>query len=710
MTRIYFVSGMFCGSCAKAVEGRVQALPGVRLAGVNFASRLLRVETEQACDCDAVSLEVERTVRQGGFEIQAQSAGWLPGFLDQLREEQARAIPAWLLCLVFFFAMWSSTLAFAGYLGELQSQEKWLLAALSAGLGLPALVLGGWPFARAGLRSLFRARILTLDLFIALGAVCAGVFSLHNVASSSSQSYVDSAAMVLALLLGAKIAEARLAGQMASTILASIHGEDPPVRRLAPGAPAGKTASQIRRQDLVAFAPGETVLFDGTLIDESAQTDGHLLDGESTTRTLSRGDFIHAGSIACSELTVRVEHPVGSRLIDAWAETALTSAGRSHRYSELLRRLESRLTLIALSASMALGLLGYARTSNLESSLESFFIGVLIFCPCLFASILPYSKQMVHLALAKRGIRCHRADCLFDLSAVKTLVFDKTGTLENLESVLLCRDPRGEPTLRCLLESLRQSSPHPILDGLPSFKSAEFPPEPRVTVIEGYGVKAKWESLEESLVVGRASFVLDAIGQSVKLGDHRTLVARNGRVAAEIVPGAVYQQQALELLEELGRERPDLRLLILSGDPKPLSGPLKELVEDEVVEYRGDLKPRDKAALVPAESLFIGDGLNDILALAQADVSLRVGARARGYSAVDLELPQPELARLPYLLRASRRFTRVLAQTAAMAATYNLMAWTLAAFGWFSPLGAVCAMLTSLTLMALSCTRLLKVS
>lgn len=708
MTRIYFVSGMFCGSCAKAVEGRVQALSGVRSAGVNFASRLLRVEMESAADSDAVSREVEEEVRQGGFEIQPQSAGWLPGFLDQLREEQARAIPAWLLSLVFFFAMWSSTLAFAGYLGELQSQEKWLLAALSAGLGLPALVLGGWPFARAGLRSLFRARLLTLDLFIALGAVCAGVFSLNNVASGSSQSYVDSAAMVLALLLGAKLAEARLAGQMAGTILASIHGEDPPVRRVAPGAPARKTASQIRRQDLVSFPPGETVLFDGALVEESAQIDAHLLDGESTVRTLKHGDFVHAGSIARSELTVRVEHPVGSRRIDAWAETALTSAGRSHRYSGLLRRLESRLTLIALSASTALGLLGYARTSNLESSLESFFIGVLIFCPCLFASILPYSKQMVHLALAKRGILCHRADCLFDLSAVKTLVFDKTGTLESLESVLLCRDPREESSLRCLLESLRQSSPHPILDGLPSLKSGERAPEPRVAVTEGYGVKAEWEDLEESLVVGRASFVLEALGQTVTPGDHRTLVARNGRVAAEIVPGAVYQQQALELLEQLRRECPDLRLLILSGDPKPLSGPLKELVEGGALEYRGDLKPQDKAAMVPPNALFIGDGLNDILALAQADVSLRVGARARGYSAVDLEIPQPDLSRLPYLLNISRRFTRVLAQTAGLAASYNLIAWTLAAFGWFSPLGAVCAMLASLTLMTLSCTRLLR--
>lgn len=709
MTEIYFVSGMFCGSCAKAVEGRIRGLAGVSSATVNFASRLLRVEFEPSADLASLRSEIEESVRQGGFVAQLQKAGWLPSFLDRLRDEHARAIPAWLLGLVFFFAMWSSTIAFAGYLGELEAQEKWFLAALSATLGLPALFLGGWPFTKAGLRSLFRARTLTLDLFIALGAVCAAVFSLHNVISGSSQSYVDSAGMVLSLLLGAKIAEARLADRMASTILASIHGDDPAVERLEPGVATRKTASQIRRQDLVAFAPGETVLFDGRLESDTAQIDAHLLDGESSLHSLKRGDFINAGSIARSALSLRVQEPVGSRAIDGWAETALSAAVRPHRYSRLLVWLESRLTLVALSASVLLGGLTYARTAELQLSLETFFIGVLIFCPCLFASILPYSKQLVHLALARRGILCHRADSLFDLSAVTTVIFDKTGTLENLESSLVCEDPREEADLQRLLKNLRLHAPHPVIDGLllPNSKD-EITDPPVLRVQEGYGVTADWPELAEQLIVGRASFVLEALGRPCAPGDIRTLVARKGRLSAEILPGEVFQDKALALLAELHQQRPDLRLLILSGDPKPLSGPLRKWVDRAVVEYRGDLKPAQKAELVPPNSLFVGDGLNDILALAQADVSLRVGGRARGYSAVDLELPQPNLESVPYLLNISRRFVRLLKQTAAMAAVYNLLAWTLAAFGWFTPLGAVCAMLSSLLLMTASASRLLR--
>lgn len=87
MTRIYFVSGMFCGSCAKAVEKRVQGLCGVQTASVSFSSRLLRITLDPAASV-GLNLEIERSLRQAGFGVQLQTLAWLPAFLDQLRDEQ----------------------------------------------------------------------------------------------------------------------------------------------------------------------------------------------------------------------------------------------------------------------------------------------------------------------------------------------------------------------------------------------------------------------------------------------------------------------------------------------------------------------------------------------------------------------------------------------------------------------------------------------
>lgn len=712
MTLIYFVTGMFCGSCARTVEKGVRALPGVAGAGLNFSNRLLRVELRSGTEPEELSREIENAIRQGGFEAKRQSGGWLPEFLDQLRDEQSRAIPPWLLCFVFFFAMWSSTMAFAGYLGGVSNQERWLLAALSTALGMPALLLGSAPFAKAGLRSLRRAGMLTLDLFIGFGGGCAALFSLNNLAAGSSETYVDSAAMVLTLLLGAKIAETRLARRMAQGILNSIHGQDLVVTRIEPGPKRLCLASQIRRLDVVLFRTGETVLFDGPLLNGQAAIDNHLLSGEPTDRKVNRGEVISAGSIARSDLTLRVDHPVGSRMVDIWAETALTAASRPHRYSNSLVQMESWLTLVALCGSSCLGILSYLRTARVDQGVEAFFIGVLIFCPCLFANILPYAKQLAHLSLARQGIICHRVDCLFDLHLVRHLVFDKTGTLEALESTLILRDQAQhlDAKLPSLLDSLRRHTPHPILDGLvlAEGRDTALPAPSSTQVTPGQGVMASWPELGETLVAGRASFVSAECGGNAEGPRHATWVARNGQVVAEIVPSAVHQQHALEMLRRLHQERPDLSLHILSGDPRPLTGPLRDLVSDGIVSYHGNLSPDQKSALMPISSAFVGDGLNDILALARADVSIRTGARGRAFGTVDIELCERNLEAVPQLLRTSRRFVTILGQTAAMAVVYNVIAWLLAALGMFSPLGAVCAMLSSLTLMTLSSLRLLR--
>lgn len=697
MSLLYFVSGMFCGTCARAVEGRVRQLPQVATAEISFASKLLSVELKPTMDEDTAATAIEAEIVRGGFGAKRQTQGWLSDFRAQLGQEQARTIPAWLFGLVVFFGMWSSMLAFARYMGELSVREELLLATLSTLLGTPALLLGTIPFARAGLRAAVRAGLPTIDLFVALGSVSALTVSYLNIYSGNSHTFVDSSSMILMVLLAAKLVEARIAGAMAGRILYQIQGEDSLVQR--PGRKA-VPASQIRRGDHVHFLAGETVALDGKLLSASATLDARLLSGESVPVNMNEGEKVIAGSIALSPLDLIVDEPVGNRLVDGWAESALTSASRPHRFDATLRRIESRLTVLALGGAAALGILRYYQTQNTISTAEAFFVGVLIFCPCLFASVLPLAKQMAHIALARRGIGCQRVEALFDLAAVDRVYLDKTGTLEALESCFVCSDPLLEPKLRQLLDSLRRHSPHPVLDGLAPVNAASLAAPTNVTVQAGQGVTAHWPGVV--LKVGRSSFV----GGPAKALD--TFVSYNGKLIGTILSGSLYQERAKGTLLHLAQILPPrATITVLSGDPRPLQGYLKELAQAGVLTYHGNLSPKEKAHLIEGTSLFVGDGLNDTLALAQARVGIRVGSRTRDFTPVDLYLIEPDLARLPEVIAQARRFVRILIQTGCMAGAYNLVAWSFAAFGWFSPLTAVFAMLSSLILMLLSILRLL---
>jgi cation transport ATPase len=691
---------MFCNSCARTVEQRVERLACVKEADLSFGTRLLSMRVAPGFDAESAALVVEAEIRQAGFTARRQERGWLGGLEKQLEQERERGVPAWLVATVGFFAMWSSMVALALYLGHLQPWEEWLLALLSTLLGAPALLLGSGPFALAGWRSLRHGR-LTLDAFIALGAASALVLSLGRLSDGYPQTYADSSAMILVVLLLAKWVEARIAGGVAGQVLFHVQSLGQRVRRLESGRLADVEARDLRLGDQVVFFGGEMIAVDGVLVGEPASTDSHLLDGEDGERQIHAGDPVLAGAIATGPLTLQVSAPVGERLIDSWAEAALLSQSRSLRRKALLRRWEQMVTWAALVGAGVLSLSAGWKSGSLVQAGNAFFTGVLIFCPCLFASILPLAQRLAQVGLLRRRTLLMRPDSLFELATVEHWAFDKTGTLEAVHTTFQPFEEGLEATLHPRLEALRRLAIHPLLKGLPVLaQGPNVGPggEPRVEETPGEGAMAAWSD-GETLWVGRPRYLSARTGLVLSESED-TMVCWRGRVVGRLIGRHKHLERSRGALLEL-LEDPCLSVQILSGDPRADAGlHWEQLAVGRNLSYRGGLSPSDKADLIPPRCAFVGDGLNDTLAMARAAVSLRIGAR--GLAPADIQLLDADLRRLPELRRYALRFRWVVLRTVAMAATYNLLAWTLAGLELFTPLGAVLAMLTSLTLMLVS--------
>lgn len=709
---IFFLSGMWCTTCSRSVAASVGALPGVSSAEVSFSTKLLTVLPAAGADPAELAPQVQRQVQALGFGIRRQSDGWISSFRDDLAREHSRAV-SWLrLTLVGFLAMWSSMFAFAGYLGSLSSAEDLLLAHLSAALGIPAILIGVGPFLRAGLRAAWRSRLLTLDLFIGLGGLCAVGATVLNFMAGSAHSYADSAAMVLLVLLLAKALEAHLCGYLSDQIL-SLHRQGGQSVEVGGADGLWKAAelSRVRRGQLVRYGVGDTISLDGRLTSGEALLNSHLINGEAGDVVLKEGAQVLAGAIARSPLELAVTEPLGQRAIDRWAQSALLSHGRPHPLSGLLRRLEAGLAGVALAGAVALGAASLARGAGPSGAAEAFFVGVLIFCPCLFASILPLSKQMAHLALSRLGARLYRAECLFELGQLEGVFLDKTGTLESVESFYHPLCPLTEQRVRGILGAAASRNGHPVLAGLaPGLQQQPSGPV-QVEDFPGLGLQAS--AGPDLLLVGRPHFVRSRLGPGApglyrdpsRSDDRYPLVALNGQIVGKLITRQVFDATSLDFLRQLARMFPVVS--ILSGDPRGLEAGARFCALDPRISYQGDLTPEGKAEKVTGRALFVGDGLNDTQAMTRAAVSCRVGARAPALAPVDLEIPSGDLMALLAILRYARRFLRVLKQTAGLALTYNLLALTLAFQGLFTPLGAVLAMLASLTLLVLSSARLL---
>jgi P-type E1-E2 ATPase len=120
------------------------------------------------------------------------------------------------------------------------------------------------------------------------------------------------------------------------------------------------------------------------------------------------------------------------------------------------------------------------------------------------------------------------------------------------------------------------------------------------------------------------------------------------------------------------------------------------------------MSPEEKQREIKSHSAFIGDGLNDTLALSKADVSFRIGNRIAGFAPVDFQLQTSNLDLVVLVIRYAKKYRRILIQTAILAFLYNGLALTLVALHRFSPLGAVVSMLFSFIILFLSTLRLMK--
>jgi cation transport ATPase len=366
---------------------------------------------------------------------------------------------------------------------------------------------------------------------------------------------------------------------------------------------------------------------------------------------------------------------------------------------------------------LGLAALASLRGDGMAKSIEAFFIGVLIFCPCLFASIIPLSKQMASVTLLKIGVLLQRPEALYPLGQLQTIYLDKTGTLAAVESEFIPADPQlpaGEKSdLLGLLQELSVKTQHPILRNF-SFQKQELANRlEEITEFPGFGVKAiirDHDGSSQTLWLGRPDFVVAQTGIYLPQRDSIfPVLVLDQKVVGQLIGKAIFDEQAMKFIDQVLRFRSDLKIEILSGDPNPQAGQSWVAIQPERISYYGQLSPEQKAQRIGPNSLFVGDGLNDTLALAKATVSCRLGQRVLGFAPVDIQLQAPNLENILVVLRYAKKYKSIQWQTAMLAFSYNLIALTLAALGKFSPLGAVLAMLTSFLLLLLSSLRLLKI-
>lgn len=696
------VDGMWCPSCAAAVERVMERVPGVTSARVTFAtaSALVRWDPDRL---DPAALVARVTGLGYGLGRRAAPDATAARIGEELRRHTMRLAVAGVL------GMWAMLLSLLLYLdsgGIVGTPVGLGLAAAATALAVPVVFGAGWPFLLAGWRTL-RAGVPGMDALISLGALTALGLSAWRLARGEAHVYADTAVMLVTLLIVGRLVEmaATRRSVLAIAALQDVLPETADV--LAPdGTMETRSAAEVTAGAVIRVAAGQRVPLDGVVADGASSLDRAVLTGESAPVPTGPGAVVEAGCVnLLSALDLRVTHGVGARAVDrigARVADVLGEKGETQRLAERVARILVPAALVLAAGTVVVGL---AVGLTVDEALLRATSVLVIACPCAVGVAVPLAWVAAARRAAGFGVLFRTPAALESLATVREAMFDKTGTLtEGRPRVVHVDNAPGETREAVLADAAGAETGilHPLAlalrEAAPTADAGHHRPE-------RLGRAVRWRGPRGLVVVGAPDGVAAeeiAVPPSPDPppvpGATVLEVARDGAWIGRVHLADTARADAADALAALARLGVAVR--IVTGDAAPPAHALARRLDVPADRVHAGCTPEDKAALVAEAgrpAAFIGDGVNDSIALARAAAGIAVedaAGAATGTASIVLAGGHG-LGAVAEALHLARRARRVMWQNLGFALVYNGAGLTLAVLGAVPPVAAAIAMVAS---------------
>ena len=697
------VDGMTCASCVGRVERALQKVPGVQSASVNLATARASVQASGAVDAPALIAAIAKA----GYEA-APVAREQSGAEDATAARQAAELAALKRSLAFaaVFALPVFVLEMGGHMvpafhhwvaHTIGTQNSWYLQFV---LTLIVLFGPGRRFFEKGIPALLRGAP-DMNSLVAVGTTAAFAYSVvatfapRLLPEGTVNVYYEAAAVIVALILLGRFMEARAKGNTSEAIrrLVQLQAKTARVRR-------GGTAqeidiAQVRAGDVVEVRPGERIPVDGLVLEGSSFVDESMISGEPVPVEKTVGAEIVGG-------TVNQNGALAFEATKVGADTLLAQIIRMVEQAQgsklPIQALVDKITMWFVPAVMGAALITFAvwliwGPSSMSSALSLALVNavavLIIACPCAMGLATPTSIMVGTGRAAQMGVLLRQGQALQQLRDAKVVAVDKTGTLTKgrpeLTDLLLAEGfERG--AVLAQVAAVEDRSEHPIARAIVDAAKAEGLDIPAVQSFEsvtGFGVRAMAGG--SKVEIGADRFMRELglgvdgfAGDAARLGGEGKTplyAAIDGRLAAMIAvadPIKPTTRAAIDALHALG-----LKVAMITGDNRHTAQAIaRQLGIDEVV---AEVLPGGKVEAVQrlkAEHgtlAYVGDGINDAPALAEADVGMAIGTGTDiAIEAADVVLMSGDLGGVPNAIALSKATMKNIRQNLFWAFAYNV--------------------------------------
>ena len=686
------IEGIHCSACIWLNEKALNKMDGIIEAEINFTNNKANIIWLD----DLVKLsDIVDMIRAIGYNAYPYDASLQEVHANNERKDY------YLRMAVAIFAsmniMWIAVAQYAGFFTGMTQEIKTILNIAEGVLATPVLFYSGWVFFRGSYYGL-KNNVVNMDLLVASGASITYVYSMYITITQGGEAYFDSVSMIITFVLIGKFLEVISKKNAADSLDIIARHLPSEVNILKNNKISAYKLEDVSIGDVIVVSSGERILLDGEILQGEGSFNESSLTGESEPVYKKVGENVISGTVSIDadihfKASRDFEHSTLSSLVSL-LENAIS---KKPKIEILANRLSEHFSSFVLILAITTFFVWWFWPHSLEESLMVGVSVIIIACPCALGLATPVASLIGLNLGAKKGILFKESSQLETMAKATTLVVDKTGTLTLgkpdviKETILHDFDKR-------LLFSLVKASNHPISQGLLRYLMQGNRLDE--VVFDSYnqlaarGISAEYDDIHVN--GGNLQFMLDC-GVSADFTSQHSLffLAINKKIVAIYELGDTVKEGALSLVESLKRQ--GIETIMLTGDHEKSAHRVAQLIG--INNVHANLSPEGKLSFVQELQkkgkviVMVGDGVNDILALGAADISIAMGSGSEiAIDVGDVVLLNDSLISLLSAFKISSTTFSLIKQNFGISLVYNAVTIPLAMAGYIIPLIAALSM------------------